>query len=65
MPARYQHLRAKSREHQRVKYGQCNSFSQDKRHKITWHIEYVKSSHEDTKVKHEFFDWFKNNAFRP
>ena len=31
-----------------------------KQHTITWHVDDVKSSHEDSKVNDEFLDWLKD-----
>ena len=31
-----------------------------KQHTITWHLDDVKSIHEDSKVNDEFFDWLKD-----
>jgi hypothetical protein len=38
--------------------GQSNH--QSKQHTITWHVDDVKSSHEDSMVNDEFLDWLKN-----
>jgi len=43
-------------------YDTCvaNQIIKGKQHTITWHVDDVKSSHEDIKVNDEFFDWLKD-----
>jgi len=37
-----------------------NQIINGKQHTITWHVDDVKSSHEDSKMNDEFFDWLKD-----
>jgi len=43
-------------------YDMCvaNWIIDGKQHTITWHVDDVKSSLEDSKVNDEFFDWLKD-----
>ena len=43
-------------------YDMCvaNRIIKGKQHTITWHVDDVKSSHEDSKVNDEFLDWLKD-----
>jgi len=43
-------------------YDMCvaNQIIDGKHHTITWHVDDVKSIHEDSKVNDEFFDWLKD-----
>jgi len=38
----------------------ANRIIDGKQHTIAWHVDDVKSSHEDSKVNDEFLEWFKD-----
>jgi len=37
----------------------ANRFINGKQHTISWHVDDVMSSHEDSKVNDDFLDWLK------